>query len=90
MTCLSIRVEGRVQGVGFRYYTKTQADQLGLGGWVKNCPDGSVEIEAHGDDDSLHKFKLALRQGPSLSYVSKLQATRVVHNDPSSDFRIRY
>ncbi|MFV0269489.1 MAG: acylphosphatase, partial [Draconibacterium sp.] len=44
MVQYEIKVNGRVQGVGFRYFTKKQADIRGLKGWVKNAPDGSVLV----------------------------------------------
>ncbi|MGF2049606.1 acylphosphatase, partial [Lactococcus lactis] len=53
MKKLRIHVQGRVQGVGFRYTTKMLADQLGVTGSVKNEADGSVSIEAFGDDKAI-------------------------------------
>ena len=49
-------VEGRVQGVGFRYWTVQVARELGITGWVRNCPDYSVEIFAEGDGATLYEF----------------------------------
>ena len=48
-----IVVNGLVQGVGFRYFTVTQARRLGVRGWVRNCRDGSVELEAQGSSDAV-------------------------------------
>ena len=50
------RFYGRVQGVGFRYYTNYAAQQLGLTGWVRNCYDGSVEAQAQGSESALSEF----------------------------------
>ena len=56
MRKVKMNVQGRVQGVGFRYMTKVVADQLGVTGTVKNEDDGSVTIEAIGNDDIIQKF----------------------------------
>lgn len=63
-------VTGKVQGVGFRYWTHHTAFSLGLHGWVRNRPDGSVEIVAEGDLGSLRQFEKELWQGPVSSRVT--------------------
>ena len=65
-------IKGKVQGVGFRYFTKEQAEQLSLSGWVKNLADGSVETVASGDENTLTEFKKKLNQGPPLSRVDSI------------------
>ena len=65
-----IRLSGRVQGVGFRWFTRREAQELGLTGQVRNLPDGRVEIEAAGDPDRLEAFRGRLRQGPSGARVT--------------------
>lgn len=62
-------VEGYVQGVGFRWYTVRSARNLGLTGWVRNNPDGTVETVAEGDSDSIREFIGALRKGPMSARV---------------------
>ena len=57
---------GRVQGVGFRYYAVQKAGQLGLAGWVRNCYDGSVEMEVQGDPAAIAKL---LEQLKRMSYA---------------------
>jgi acylphosphatase len=71
---LSARVHGRVQGVGFRYQTRSQAHRLGLGGYVKNRFDGTVEVEAEGPRDRIDRFKQWLEKGPPGARVTKLDA----------------
>lgn len=66
---LQITVTGRVQGVGFRYFTQSQAIRLHLTGWVKNCEDASVLIEVQGPSDVLEEFVHIIRKGPPLAYV---------------------
>lgn len=68
----NITVFGRVQGVGFRYHTKQIAQQLGMKGFVKNEPDGSVYIEAEGAADKMHEFIAWCRKGPGFSQVENV------------------
>ena len=67
MRKVKMTVQGRVQGVGFRYMTKMVADQLGVTGTVKNEDDGSVTIEAIGNDDIIQKFIEEVKKSPSPS-----------------------
>ena len=66
-------IEGKVQGVGFRYYTREQADSLNLNGWVRNKSDGAVECVANGSLEALGKFEKELRKGPRFSQVTALR-----------------
>jgi acylphosphatase len=74
------RVSGRVQGVGFRWWTRRRAQELGLGGSVRNMPDGSVEVHAVGPEDVLAVLEAALRSGPPASRVERVEA---IPADPS-------
>lgn len=65
-------VTGKVQGVWFRASTKTQAELLGLTGWVRNLPDGRVEVMAYGDQSQLDELKAWLKQGPPKAEVTDL------------------
>lgn len=76
-----IVVTGLVQGVGFRYFTVTQARRLGVQGWVRNCLDGSVELEAQGSNDAVQAFVKQLAVGPRWSEVSHV----AVHDVPLID-----
>jgi acylphosphatase len=58
-------VSGRVQGVGFRFFARDAAAREGIHGFVRNLPDGAVEIEAHGDYEALIRFVGAYRRGPA-------------------------
>jgi acylphosphatase len=70
-------VSGRVQGVGFRYFARQRADRLGVAGFARNLPDGSVEVVAEGDASALMAFEDALRQGPSFAEVSELSRVEI-------------
>jgi acylphosphatase len=73
MKHLDIRVSGKVQGVFYRDTTKAVADQLGIKGTVKNEPDGSVVIEAEGDDFSLELFVEFCHKGSDRAEVESVE-----------------
>ena len=66
-------VRGRVQGVGYRYFALKRAEQLELAGFVRNMPDGSVEVIAEGPDAALAEFEKNLEQGPSFARVEAVE-----------------
>lgn len=68
---LSVILEGRVQGVGFRWWTLREARRLGLRGTVRNRPDGAVEVHAAGSAADLADFFAALRRGPPGAVVER-------------------
>lgn len=74
---LSARVIGRVQGVGFRWWARSRADELGLTGWVANDPDDrSVELVAEGPAAALDAFERLLWAGPASAQVEQVEASR--------------
>ncbi len=84
-----IRVFGRVQGVGFRYFCLQTAQEFGLRGWVRNLPDGSVEMEAEGDEAILQEFLAHVGKGSSWARVERTESFPVsALNDPAEDFSI--
>lgn len=85
-----IIVHGRVQGVGFRYFTKTNGQRLGLAGWVRNLSDGTVEIWAEGRRKTLDQFIQDVQRGPSHAHVSHLNVDWKEPTNETSTFRIRY
>jgi acylphosphatase len=70
-------VRGRVQGVGYRYFVMREANGLGVSGFARNLPDGSVEVVAEGSDDVLARFEDRLREGPSFAAVSALDRSAI-------------
>jgi acylphosphatase len=66
-------VSGRVQGVGFRYFTQDVANREGLTGRVRNLPDGRLEVVAEGDTESLQRLEAALWRGPSHARVEHVE-----------------
>ena len=70
-------IVGKVQGVGFRWFTRRVASELGLTGRVRNLPDSRVEAEAAGTPEKLDAFRERLRQGPSGSRVTKIEEQEI-------------
>ena len=81
-------IEGRVQGVGYRWWTVKTAKELGLAGWVRNCRDGSVEILAIGDDAAIGRLVQACRTGPPHAAVRSVECYDAV-DDGSTGFAQR-
>lgn len=70
LTCRRIVVSGRVQGVGFRWHTRERAQELGLAGWVRNLPDGRVEVWVEGRQEDVAAMLRWLESGPPWAEVS--------------------
>ncbi len=70
MHTIHVRIRGRVQGVGFRWFVREEARRLGLSGWVTNLENGEVEVAAGGEQSSLARLRLALEVGPTGAGVS--------------------
>lgn len=81
-------IQGRVQGVGFRYYVLHRARELGIKGYVKNLPDGNVLVEAVGENENLARFMDWCRQGPPLARVTGISVSDAWNRD-YQDFMIR-
>lgn len=82
-------IRGRVQGVGFRYYTKAKAQELDLTGWVRNLPDGTVELLAKGPVSALEQFMHCLEAGPIGSRVEKADFQWFQETQEFKGFEIR-
>jgi acylphosphatase len=84
-----VHVTGRVQGVFFRAWTQQQANELGVTGWVRNCPDGSVEAHLAGAEAAIQELVERLCDGPPSAVVSRVDLTEV---DPEGigGFEVRH
>jgi len=82
-------ISGRVQNVGFRYFTQNAAAREGVAGWVQNLPDGRVEVFVEGDEDAVTRVERAIRSGPPGARVDNID----VQNDEAvgtlKGFRIK-
>ncbi|HEV7268672.1 MAG TPA: acylphosphatase [Falsiroseomonas sp.] len=73
MAARLLRIEGRVQGVGYRDWMIREASRLGLHGWVRNRPDGSVQALVDGEEGAVRMLLTACRRGPSLARVDRIE-----------------
>jgi acylphosphatase len=83
-------VAGRVQGVCFRMYAREKAERLGLTGWVRNCPDGTVEITAEGESAALREFRAWCAHGPPYARVAAVDVEVVEPTGEFDGFGIAY
>ena len=80
---------GRVQGVGFRYFTAAAAARDGIHGWVSNRPDGAVEIGAEGEAEAIERFERAIRRGPPAARVDAVETEETVPSGRETGFSVR-
>ncbi len=76
-------VQGRVQGVGFRWFVDRKARDLKLTGWVRNLANGNVEVHAEGDEDSLEQLRSKLERGPLTARVESVSESPAAVEDHS-------
>jgi acylphosphatase len=88
-TSVDLVVTGRVQGVSFRAYAEREATRLGVAGWVRNEPDGSVAIHAEGEEAAVESFVRWAYDGPRLAHVDHVDA-RPAADTGATEFRVRY
>ncbi|MGD8321258.1 MAG: acylphosphatase [Gemmatimonadota bacterium] len=79
-------VRGRVQGVGFRWWTQRTGVSLGLGGHVRNLADGTVEVHAAGPSERLDELEEALQRGPASARVEGVERIQADPRTPTDDF----
>lgn len=85
-----IKISGKVQGVGFRYFTQRQAKTLGLTGWVRNTLDGGVLAIVQGNQRAIDTLIDHLWIGPPLSNVKSITKSEMPISEKYEDFEIRY
>jgi acylphosphatase len=73
MVCAKVLISGQVQGVGFRYFATSTAQEHPVNGYVRNLDTGDVEVEVEGDKNDVSKFLMALKTGPKWGKISKFQ-----------------
>ena len=83
------RIGGRVQGVGFRFFAGAAAAREGLHGWVRNLPDGRVEVAAEGEAEAIERFEHKIRYGPPSARVDEVEVEDVVPTGRETGFSIR-
>ncbi|WP_144785851.1 acylphosphatase [Microbacterium sp. BH-3-3-3] len=88
MRTATMTVSGRVQGVGFRYSLQVEAERLGVGGWVRNRRDGSVEAFLAGDPDAVETVIAWAHDGPAGARVDDVDVIEGT-GESASEFEIR-
>ncbi|EKD42726.1 MAG: Acylphosphatase [uncultured bacterium] len=89
MNSLHLIISGRVQGVAFRAHTQKKAIEMGITGWVKNLPDGSVEVMSYGPKNILEKFLAWCHQGPPAARVNEVISEWELNQNPDEGFLIK-
>lgn len=87
---LLLHVKGRVQGVGFRFAALNEAHRLALGGWVRNTPDGAVEVAAEGPTHRLRRLAAWCHGGPRGALVTGIEERWLPYTGEFDSFRIRH
>jgi acylphosphatase len=85
-----IKLDGRVQGVGFRYFVRSRAKELHIHGYVRNGWGGTVEIEAEGEKKDLETLLDYLKIGPTRARVTQLDVSELPCKNYFEDFEIKY
>lgn len=88
MRFVRVVVRGRVQAVGFRWFTRSAAQEHDVAGWVRNRQDGSVEAELYGSAEAVDAVLVALRRGPAGAHVRAVHVEDAMGR-PSAGFEIR-
>lgn len=83
-------VDGRVQGVGFRYFVQMEASALSLTGWARNCDNGTVEIQVQGAEEKLQKFKSIINKGNGFARVDDMFIKTIPTVESEKKFNIKY
>ncbi len=83
-------VSGRVQGVGFRWYAQRIGNKIGVYGWVKNLPDGRVEIIVEGEKEKVERFLEELKEGYLGKNIREIEKIEEVYKGEFEDFEIRF
>lgn len=89
MPAAQFLVRGKVQGVGFRYWARRQAERLGLRGWIRNEWDGSVRGAVVGSGETLEEFRKLLSTGPKAAWVSHVEWEPFEQEPQTEGFEIR-
>ena len=90
MVSATIQITGRVQGVGFRYFTMHQANTFGLNGYVRNKGDGSVEVRVEGEKEIIERFRSILKEGSGYSTVDSIETTYEPYSAKYKKFSVEY
>jgi acylphosphatase len=83
-----VRITGRVQGVFYRAWAQGEARELGISGWIRNCPDGIVEAQLSGEEHDVERMIERMRRGPSNARVEQVDVEEIAPEN-SGRFELR-
>jgi acylphosphatase len=86
----NLLLSGRVQGVGFRYFTQARAMQYNIKGYVRNTFDDKLEVVCQGEPVNLDKFMLEVKNGPSFSHITNVEMEEIKDSPIYGSFGIKY
>jgi len=86
----NILIQGRVQGVGFRWFAQQNAQQFGLQGYVENLHNGDVEVFVQGSEESLQQFIAKLKVGPSFANVTNFNISDTEVDNSFNQFKVKH
>ncbi|MBI5190214.1 MAG: acylphosphatase [Nitrospirae bacterium] len=90
MVCAAVLVSGRVQGVGYRFFTERLAAEVGVAGWSRNLADGRVELEVEGEKKRVERFIKELGVGPRMARVSDVTVEHRPYRGVHKGFSIKF
>lgn len=85
-----VLLSGRVQGVGYRYFTESRAAKYNIKGYVRNTLDNKVEIICQGEKEDLERFIEEVKKGPSLAVVTDVKVEEIQNSPAYHDFEIKF
>jgi acylphosphatase len=85
-----LRIHGKVQGVGFRFFATRVARRLGLKGWIENLRDGSVESLVEGEPEKIDEWLTEIREGPRYAEVTSIDQDRREYTGKLNDFDVKF
>lgn len=85
-----VRIHGKVQGVGFRFFATRVARRLGLKGWIQNLRDGVVEAVVEGETKAIDEWLEELREGPRYAEVSRIDQEKRDFTGQQGDFDVKF
>lgn len=85
-----LRIHGKVQGVGYRFFATRVARRLGLKGWIQNLRDGSVEAVVEGESDKINEWIEEIREGPRYAEVTRVDQEKRDYSGQYGDFDVKF
>lgn len=85
-----IKIHGKVQGVGYRFFATRVARRLGLKGWIRNLRDGTVDAVVEGEPEAIDEWLEEIREGPRYAEVTKIDQEKKTYLGKFGDFDVRF